>query len=110
MNIDPYAELTYGVLDDGPIDFEDNPAIAELSAHIAERDAREHPPQLRALALNLWTFEGARNPRRVVELLKERADIEVSESTIRNWSVRDEWEERAAGIHQSFAISSKQRS
>ena len=84
MNMDPYAELTYGILDDGPIDFEDNPAIAELASQIESNDAKRHPPQLRALALNIWTFEGARNPRRVVELLNERAGIEVSEQTIRH--------------------------
>jgi hypothetical protein len=99
------AQLASGVLDDADIDLFASPdALPEVSGEDWETTrANQYPEAVRLYALRLWTFDAGRNPRRVAELMQERAGLTIPASTIRRWSLQDGWAERAGELHQAFS-------
>lgn len=106
MTLDPFYELAHGVLDDADIDLINDPAlVADVDA--PQQQGNAWPPQVRAYALRLWTFEAGHNPGKVSDILKERSGLDIGAPTIRRWSLLEDWENRAVGLHQAFSHSSQ---
>jgi hypothetical protein len=106
VGTDLFDQLASGVLDDGAIDLvspSDDPMLTDGAA-LGSSD--NFPEAVRLYALRLWTFDAGRNPRKVSDLLKERAEIDVSPAIIRRWVLRDNWAEAAGRLHQSFSDAS----
>lgn len=88
---DTFSNLAAGVLDDST--FETDSGID---------NGQEYPDASMEYAFRLWCFDASRNPRRVVELLKQRRGITVPVSTVLRWSVENSWVENSVILHQTF--------
>lgn len=91
-----YLDISAGVLDDGDYLGEPRSVLS---------DTANVQPGLREYALRVWLFDAGRNPRKVVDILKDRTGLELGISTIRAWAMADDWEGRARDSHQKLQAS-----